>query len=142
MKLLPGDPREVKARLADTRDSAQRTMADLRRSVYDIWVGELSSTEFTAELRSHLLKLDAPRSLRVEIQVEGEMSLLSTFARRNLLRIAEEGLANVVKHSRADKAVVRLKVSMSEATLTIDDDGRGFDEREGDWLGFWIEEHS
>jgi signal transduction histidine kinase len=137
-KLLPGDPQEVKSRLEDTRDTAQRTMNDLRRSVYDIWVGELNSAEFTAELRSHLIKLDAPKSLRVEIVIDGEMNSLSTTTRRNLLRIAEEGLANVVKHSQATFSNVRLTVSSDEATLRIEDNGRGFDRGNGIGAGFGL----
>jgi signal transduction histidine kinase len=137
-KLLPGDPLEVKSRLADTRDTAQRTMNDLRRSVYDIWVGELNSAEFTSELRSHLLRLDAPKSLRVDMQVEGEMNSLSATTRRNLLRIAEEGLANVVKHSQATLSSVRLTVSADEASLRIEDNGRGFDRGNGIGAGFGL----
>jgi signal transduction histidine kinase len=138
IKLMPSDPKEVMARLADTRGTAQRTMNDLRRSVYDIWVGELNSSEFAAELRSHLAKLDAPKSLQVEVQVTGDMDVLSTFARRNLLRIAEEGLANVVKHSRATSASVRLTADTHEARLTIEDNGRGIDQRNGLSSGFGL----
>jgi signal transduction histidine kinase len=138
MKLLPGGPEEVKARLADTRATAQRTMNDLRRSVYDIWAGQLDPSEFAAELRSHLMKLDAPKSLHVEIQVEGGMDPLSAFTRRNLLRIAEEGLSNVVKHSRATLAKVCLKVGADGTWLTIVDDGRGFDPANGLGAGFGL----
>jgi signal transduction histidine kinase len=138
IKLLPGDPQEVRSRLTDTRGTAQRTMNDLRRSVYDIWVGELTSSEFADELRSHLSKLDTPKSLRVEINVDGDMDQLSTFARRNFLRIAEEGLANVVKHSRASSASVRLTVDENEARLTIEDNGRGFDMGNGVIEGFGL----
>lgn len=138
IKQLPGDPPGVQARLSDTRANAQRTMNDLRRSVYDMWVGELNSPEFEAELRSHLAKLDAPKSLSVEIKVEGELKLLPTFARRNLLRIAEEGLANVVKHSRAKSAKVLLQVRPEAATLMIEDDGRGLDLVNGVNSGFGL----
>jgi signal transduction histidine kinase len=138
LKVLPGESLEVKERLADTRDTAQRTMNDLRRSVYDIWVGELDSSTFASELRSHLLKLDAPKSLQVGINVEGDMSSLSTVTRRNLLRIAEEGLSNVVKHSQATCSTIGLKVVSDEAWLAIQDNGRGFDRTNGIGAGFGL----
>ncbi len=138
IKLLPEEPQQVRARLADTRGTAQRTMNDLRHSVYDIWAGELDGSEFAAELRSHLMKLDAPESLHVDIQVEGEMNLLGTLARRNLLRIAEEGLSNVVKHSRATTAKVWLKIGGDKSTLSIEDNGRGFDLKNGIGAGFGL----
>lgn len=138
IKLLPGGSGEVQRRLGDTRAIAQRTMNDLRRSVYDMWVGELSGAEFGSELRSHLVKLDAPSSLHVNIQVEGEMELVPTFARRNLLRIAEEALANVVKHSRATLASVVLNVNSERASLTIVDNGRGLERANGHISGFGL----
>jgi signal transduction histidine kinase len=45
---------------------------------------------------------------------------------RELLRIVQEGLVNVRKHSRARHALVRLGSSPSQWSLTMEDDGRGF----------------
>jgi len=138
IKLLPEHVEEVQARLRDTRAVAQHTMNELRRSVFDIWSRELDAPEFVSELRSHLARLDAPRSLRVDIQVEGELRQLAPFVRKNLLRIAEEGLANVVKHSDASDARVGLQISHEAARLVIQDNGRGFNTRNGGDAGFGL----
>ena len=45
---------------------------------------------------------------------------------RELLRIVQEGLVNVRKHSRARHALVRLGSSASQWSLTMEDDGKGF----------------
>lgn len=45
---------------------------------------------------------------------------------RELLRIVQEGLVNVRKHSRARHALVRLGSNATQWTLTMEDDGRGF----------------
>ncbi len=45
---------------------------------------------------------------------------------RELLRIVQEGLVNVRKHSGARHALVRLGASQSRWTLTLEDDGKGF----------------
>ncbi|MFZ0770764.1 MAG: histidine kinase [Candidatus Sulfotelmatobacter sp.] len=45
---------------------------------------------------------------------------------RELLRIVQEGLVNVRKHSRARHALVRLGSNSSQWNLTMEDDGRGF----------------
>jgi signal transduction histidine kinase len=44
-----------------------------------------------------------------------------------LLRCAQEGLANVRKHADAKTARIELTVNAVEATMTVVDDGRGFD---------------
>jgi len=45
---------------------------------------------------------------------------------RELLRIVQEGLVNVRKHSKARHALVRLSSSDSQWSLTLEDDGKGF----------------
>jgi signal transduction histidine kinase len=45
---------------------------------------------------------------------------------RELLRIVQEGLVNVRKHSGARHALVRLGASQEKWNLTLEDDGKGF----------------
>jgi len=45
---------------------------------------------------------------------------------RELLRIVQEGLVNVRKHSGARHALVRLGASQNRWNLTLEDDGKGF----------------
>ncbi len=50
----------------------------------------------------------------------------------SLYRIAQEALHNVVKHSRAREARVKLFCAGGRLTLCVTDNGRGFDERRHD----------
>ena len=138
MKQLPDGLDDVRAHLADTREIARHTMQSLRRSVYDIWSGELSAAQFEVELRAHLQRLDAPAALSIRIDVSDEMASLSGSARKNLLRIAEEGLSNVVKHAHATRAAVRMDICGGEAHLSIEDDGTGFDALQTANAGFGL----
>jgi signal transduction histidine kinase len=45
---------------------------------------------------------------------------------QELLRIVQEGLVNVRKHSKARHALVRLSANPSQWSLTLEDDGKGF----------------
>jgi len=45
---------------------------------------------------------------------------------REMLRIVQEGLVNVRKHSGAKHALVRLSSTSSQWSLTLEDDGKGF----------------
>lgn len=45
---------------------------------------------------------------------------------REFLRIVQEGLVNVRKHSQARHALVRLSSNVSQWSLTLEDDGKGF----------------
>ena len=65
------------------------------------------------------LQVTAPDQ-RLPVRVENE-----------LLRVLQEGLSNVAKHARADTVEVTWDVGDGEGTLTIRDDGRGFDAAKG-----------
>jgi signal transduction histidine kinase len=45
---------------------------------------------------------------------------------RELLRIVQEGLVNIRKHSKARHALVRLSANATQWSLTMEDDGKGF----------------
>ena len=50
-------------------------------------------------------------------------------ARLSLYRVAEEAMANVLKHSQASQAVIRLGIGVEKETLvlSVEDNGQGFD---------------
>jgi signal transduction histidine kinase len=59
--------------------------------------------------------------------VHGDFAMISPRRQRGLYRVAQEALTNVVKHSGAQNAQVRLAVDSDCARLSVRDDGRGFD---------------
>jgi signal transduction histidine kinase len=54
---------------------------------------------------------------------------MSSAERHDLFLAAKEALHNVVKHAHADEVWLRLMVQGSELVVTIEDNGRGLDER-------------
>jgi signal transduction histidine kinase len=61
----------------------------------------------------------------VTVEVDGDEALPDE-DQRALLRIAQEGLNNVVKHAGIGRAVVRLRLR-PPLRLEVEDEGRGFD---------------
>ena len=64
--------------------------------------------------------------ITVEVTIRGSVAM-DRDAEVAVLRCAQEGLANVRKHARADAASVTLEVDDTTALLTVTDDGVGFD---------------
>lgn len=69
------------------------------------------------------------RSSEIELQLEiegiGEDERFPSAVETALYRIAQEALANILKHSSAQRAEIALRRSGLELWLTITDDGRG-----------------
>jgi signal transduction histidine kinase len=53
---------------------------------------------------------------------------LSETVEENLLRIAQEALTNVIKHSEGTTATIELDYGPQNVALQITDNGRGFDQ--------------
>lgn len=127
LRLLPQQPEPVKEKLQELHGLALRTMADMRRFIFDMWLGGLTTDQFIDELRGCVHDMGAPDGLEVGISVEGDITGLTPYTRKHLFRIAQEALANVIKHAEASRAEVRLEASGSQVRLAITDDGQGFD---------------
>lgn len=65
-------------------------------------------------------------SARFVTDIEKEKLEMPDKVCRELLRIVQEGLVNVRKHSRARHALVRLGSGPTQWSLTMEDDGKGF----------------
>ena len=63
-----------------------------------------------------------------EFIVEGEEGLkVEASVQENLYRIFQEAMSNAIKHAEASRIKVALKREGQHLTLTIEDDGKGFD---------------
>lgn len=125
LKELPPEMETLRQRLQEMRDAVQCTLQDLRQSIHNLWTNTRDAQAFVGELRAHLRKLEAPATLQVEIETYGDMQALDDVTRKNLLRIAEEGLTNVVKHADATRAQVLMYANVDETKLVVEDNGRG-----------------
>ena len=65
--------------------------------------------------------------MRVETDAASRTAALPAAVNTALFRIAQEALTNIVRHAQAAHATLAFTVSDHTVTLTIADDGRGFD---------------
>lgn len=127
LRLIPEEQRTVRERLETVLRASAKTLRDIRGLIFDMWVGGLTTGEFVAELKSYVQDLGPPEGLAVDISVEGDLTELTPFTRKHLFRIAQEALANVIRHAQARRATVRLAADAHVVHLTVRDDGVGFD---------------
>ena len=68
----------------------------------------------------------ASRSIPCKADCPVEVSLSNVEAARHAFRIAQEAVANALKHSHASQIVITLKETSKKITIRIQDNGRGF----------------
>ena len=84
------------------------------------------SAPFDAALQRYVELLNADGAVEVAVEIDPRMRLDSD-EQIELFRIVQEGLANVRRHSGAQRAKVRIEERDGRRVVTIIDDGEGFD---------------
>jgi signal transduction histidine kinase len=108
------------------RNMARHSLSEARRSVWDLRSHLLENSNLATALKEMATPLAANTAIEIAIQSFGTPEKLPALTEHNLLRIAQEALANAFKHSGAKKIVVRLDYEADQVRLAIRDDGAGF----------------
>ena len=115
------DPDRVRERLEKALATARTSLDEARRSVTELRAGATSLAALTRAFTSEsgiLASFSASGHCALNANAEGE-----------LVRITQQALDNVKQHANAKNVHVTLACTKRSATLTIEDDGRGFDSR-------------
>ncbi len=115
---------EARQQVDRTRDLVKEGLADARRSIWDL---RATGAEATLPVRlTRLVEQSVTESLKAEANISGTYRTLAPALENEVLRIAQEALSNVVRHSHATRVTVDLRYHPNELMLTIVDNGIGF----------------
>jgi signal transduction histidine kinase/ligand-binding sensor domain-containing protein len=112
------------------RKMARHSLTEARRAVMDLRASVLEGRDLAAALNSGAQMWTAGSGVEVEVDVSGEKKVLPQDMEQHLLRIAQEAVANVLKHAGASKILVKLHVEARKLYLRVADNGRGFEQQD------------
>ena len=113
--------------LAGMEQLATDTIADLRALTRDLRPSYLDDLGLVPALGALARQATAELGIPVEFMSSGEPRRLPPPVELAAYRIAQEALRNIGRHARAARAAVALDFAAGRATLTVSDDGVGFD---------------
>lgn len=113
--------------LESVREQVCRLADDLREIAQSLETSAVSRQPLEQLLRREASALARRISVDCRVDVRADLSGLTDSQRITLYRIVQESLANVAEHSGASTAVVRVTESSTSVSLTVSDDGCGFD---------------
>jgi signal transduction histidine kinase len=127
---LADDPEAAAAQLGVVRSLATRLATELRTTVDGLRPAELERDGLVATLRAQLTVAARAHGVPVDLSV-GELPDLAADVEHQVLRIAQEAVANALRHAGAGRVAVALgrveSVTPPTVRLRVVDDGRGFD---------------
>jgi signal transduction histidine kinase len=133
LRLLAGGVRRalpaespLRAHMTEMESTADRVVREIRALLLELRPIALHDAGLVAaltELASAYLRL----GVRADLAMPDSAGGLPLPAQHTLLRVTQEAMSNAVRHGAATTVSVRLAVAESAATLTVTDNGTGFD---------------
>jgi signal transduction histidine kinase len=133
---LPPDLLPAQTYLGEAEALAEQTRSELTALIRALRPAQLAGKGLAAVLRELSTEWAKRTGIGIAVQVAGEQ-VSSLEVEEALYRVAQEALANVARHSRAQSAALQLAYTVSSLRLVIADDGQGFDPESvsGDGVG-------
>jgi nitrate/nitrite-specific signal transduction histidine kinase len=113
-------------RLEEVRQLTRGALAEMRTLLLELRPAALSEAELPHLLTQLGESIRGRARIPVTINVVGQC-LLTPDVKVAFYRIAQEALNNIAKHAQAHQVKVDLVCEMDKVTLSIRDDGKGFD---------------
>jgi signal transduction histidine kinase len=124
--LLETAPARAREELAQLQALTREALQEMRSLIFELRPAELETEGLAAALRRHVDVLRRLYPQEIDCSLDGERRLPAA-VEKGLLRIAQEALANALRHAGAQRVGLSLDAADSVVSLRVSDDGRGFD---------------
>jgi signal transduction histidine kinase len=104
-----------------------REIVNLRMLTFELAPSDERPATLTTELRDLADRFEHASGMTARFVAADSVDHPSAYAHHEIVRIVQESLVNVHRHSGARQALVRLAEKADHWELSVEDDGRGFD---------------
>jgi signal transduction histidine kinase len=122
----PGSESKTVQTVSTLQDRTSTLAEAIRNLSHELHPGMLEHSGLVTTLRRHCADVERLHHLTVTFSTEGNLDSLSPDVALCLFRVAQEALANAVRHARAHTILVQLTATDHSLELSIIDDGIGF----------------
>jgi NarL family two-component system sensor histidine kinase LiaS len=122
--LLP-DQEQAGAYLVEAEGLAEQARRELTTMIQELRPAELAEKGLATALQEYAHRWSLRNGIRVDNDVAGEHPVPVEVGTA-LFRVAQEALANIARHSGADRMAIRLDCDEDAVCLQVRDNGRGF----------------
>ncbi len=119
-------PAEAKRNLAKLRQMTLVALTEMRGLLFELHPSALEDASLEALLHQLRDMMIERGRISVKLTIEGEADT-SKDIKIALYRTAQEAFSNILKHAEATQVVMTLRKDPEQITLTIRDNGQGFD---------------
>ncbi len=118
---------EVAAQIVDATHELNGVIEDLRRYIQNLRVGIDHTVSLDAQIQEVADRFRSVSSARLVMDVSPAFTYLTDEIIHALVQVTRETLSNIARHANASEVYVDLHETAKLLTLTISDNGTGFD---------------
>jgi two-component system sensor histidine kinase DegS len=125
-----GDIKSANVEMGRIKEQLQEAISDFRGFLVHLQPLGLEKGLGRA-IRRLAENISERHGIEFELDLQQEEDNFSSVLRSNVFRIAQEGVSNALRHGGAKKIIVKYVFNDRDLTLSIEDDGCGFDVDKG-----------
>lgn len=128
------EPKQAREMIDISLEATRKGVDETRRALKALRSSDLVDMGLRLAVKKAGESAASRFALDLELDLQDPMPSLSPDVEQTILRITQEAIENLTKHSRAKKFSIHLS-SQGQTTLIIEDDGVGFDMRSRETSG-------
>ena len=110
-----------------TKKMVNNTIEEVRSISRDLYPFQLQEMGITKAIEHTIQQIDENTSLFISAELDNIDNIFPREAEVNIYRIVQESLSNILKHARASAGKVSIQKFAESITISIKDNGAGFD---------------
>jgi PAS domain S-box-containing protein len=119
--------REAGDQIPETIRIVEDMMRHIRQVLYELRPPSFGTTPFVKVLEGLCSSMSLFTGLRVVFSSQEQLPPMSNTQAITLYRLVQEGINNVLKHAKAASVWINLDYVDGEVSISLEDDGQGFD---------------
>jgi signal transduction histidine kinase/CheY-like chemotaxis protein len=125
--LIKKDPSQVAENLEELKNVVAENVREVRQIIFNLRPSSLDDLGLIPSLENYIKRFERENTIGVEFHINNREKRLPTSVETAVFRIIQEALTNIKRHSKADKALIRLNIEPKTVNLRVSDNGMGFD---------------
>ncbi|HVV04057.1 MAG TPA: ATP-binding protein [Puia sp.] len=123
----PTQPTGMEQKISDSKKLVSQAIYDLRNLSHGLNTDYVADMGLARAIEHELEMIRKSSEQETVFQTEGDVYRLDKQREVIIYRIVQETLNNILKHAASRKIIIHLHYRPEEITLTITDNGKGFD---------------
>ena len=123
----PSRPSTLEEKIYDSKKLVGQAISDLRNLSHGLSTDHITDQGLARSIEHELEMIRKSGDYETVFQLEGTPYPLDKQNELIIYRITQETLNNIIKHAASQKIIIHLRYQPEELTLSIIDNGKGFD---------------